>query len=393
MDETVNITDDLIKQHLKDNKICFSQPPWILKTSSLGGRGVFTSRPVKAGEILFIDTPLIIGPRAGVDSPKLCVVCYKNYDLKLCSKNCGILICSNECQESEVHKKECELILKWKIEKNEEENEDILRFLTPVRSLFLSGYQKKLVKVLKGHIDPKHGFEVDSLKLLGFVFEEEEENFLRLICSILDANAFAVSVGNETNQASLRGLYPLASLANHRCYPNVTHVFDSKQRMITKAVVDMEEGTEIFHSYTRIIWSTIVRRYNLVNTKHFCCYCERCEDPSEFGTDLSAIFCNRCKGKMLPVEPLSFKTRWKCRDCSHYLEQSDAKLVMSILGSALARFVPDDDVEKMLNFIEEKTKNAIPVTNQIIVEIKYKLVWILGYKEPYTWNGKYLKKS
>lgn len=388
MDETINVTNELLTRHLIDNNIFVEEAPWIVKWSPLGGRGVFASRDIKAGEIVFIDSPLVVGPRCGVDLRKICVVCYTHVDLKMCSKGCGILICSPACENSGVHKKECDVIMKWKHgQKAEEDEEDISRYLTPVRALFLTDYQKQLVEMLKGHVDRKHGFEVATLLHYGFDISEEEESFMRLTCSVLDANAFAVSISQEEGQAALRGLYPLASLANHKCFPNTTHVFDDKQRMICKAALDIKKDEELFHSYTKILFSTLVRRYHLANTKHFCCYCERCKDPTEYNTNLSGIFCNKCKGLMLPVEPLSFKTQWQCKACGHLLGQQDAKLVMSILGSAIAKFVPDGDVEKMLDFIENKTKTAVPACNQIIMELKYKLVFILGYMEGYKWTG------
>ena len=59
----------------------------------------------------------------------------------------------------------------------------------------------------------------------------------------------------------------------------------------------------------------------LQQTKHFTCECQRCLDPSEFGTNLSAIRCPKCKiGDVLPLKPTNLKTDFECQDCHEVIE-------------------------------------------------------------------------
>lgn len=111
----------------------------------------------------------------------------------------------------------------------------LVECLTPIRSLFVGDSAKAIARLLLHH--KGHGFELETLKKnLGLDIGQEDEEFMRFMCCVLDANAFEVTVTKGDNEASLRGLYPLASLANHCCVPNTTHVFDDRQNMVSKAV-------------------------------------------------------------------------------------------------------------------------------------------------------------
>ncbi|GJQ67258.1 hypothetical protein Trydic_g8163 [Trypoxylus dichotomus] len=389
MCEIVKRTDNLISDYLKSRNIYRDKKSWDIRTSKLGGRGIFATRDIYPGEIIFVDCPVVLGPRARSDSTEICVNCYKNYDLVKCSRKCGLPICSQECENSDVHKKECSLINSWKKEVDYSDiTTELLRCLTPIRSLFLNDADKNLVKMLKFHNDPKHGFEVDILKSkFNFNLNEDQEIFLRFVCSVLDANAFEVVVGNETTQSALRGLYPLSSLANHDCSPNTTHVFDNKQRMIVRAAVFIPKDAEMFHSYVRIIWGTLTRRYLLYRTKHFLCQCERCRDPSEFGGNLSGLVCQSCSEIALPIHPLHLKSAWKCTNCSEIIPEDKIALIFSVLGSRVQNINEINDVDEIIKFLDEKLSHIVVPTNQIAVELKYKLVWTLGHNPMYLWEG------
>lgn len=390
MCDKVARTTALIIDYLKSRDIYCEKKPWEIRVSPLGGRGIFATRDIAPGELIFVDCPVVLGPRARADSREICVSCYKNYDLIKCYRNCGLPVCSNECANSHIHKKECSIINFWKKsdDNNHEITKDLLRCLTPIRSLFLNENDKNLVKLLKSHNDPRHGFEVDMLKeRFNFNLNEEDETFLRFVCSVLDSNAFEVTVGNESKRSSLRGLYPLSGLANHNCSPNAMHVFDDKQRIIVKAAVFIPKDAEIFHSYVRIIWGTLTRRYLLYRTKHFSCACERCCDPSEFGGNLSGLVCQACGEIALPAFPLKLKSTWNCTKCDETIPESRIATIFNVLGSTVKNMEENYDVNDILKFLDDTLSRVIVPTNQIAVELKYKLVWVLGYSPGYSWEG------
>lgn len=52
-----------------------------------------------------------------------------------------------------------------------------------------------------------------------------------------------------------------------------------------------DRGTDITTMYTHMLWTTQARREHLRNTKYFSCQCQRCADPMELGTHISALRC------------------------------------------------------------------------------------------------------
>lgn len=84
-----------------------------IKRNSEFGRYVVANKPIKSGEILFEEIPFAYGPKA--DSPVVCLGCYTplsgNYEEGQRCKKCGWPLC-NDCDNIEVHKKECELFVK-----------------------------------------------------------------------------------------------------------------------------------------------------------------------------------------------------------------------------------------------------------------------------------------
>ncbi|KAL1494288.1 hypothetical protein ABEB36_009911 [Hypothenemus hampei] len=311
---------------------------------------------------------------------------FSKENLRLCEKGCGLNLCSDSCENSLNHIKECKILRDLHLQKYDDFCSVLYENFTPIRSLLLNDADKEVISCLIAHDREEHGHEIDTLKKkLGFQFKEDDENFLKNVCRALDANAFEVALGCETSPSSVKGLYPLGSLANHSCVPNTMHVFNEKREMIVKAAVFIPKNSEIFHSYTRIIWGTITRLFHLHNTKHFICKCPRCKDPKEFGTYMSAILCKLCKGVIIPVNQYKAFGKWQCQDCKNVIAGKEIGELMSLLGSIL-RDIRNDDFPFMYRFLQGKLKSVVPEYNQVTVELKYKIVWILGYKSGYSWN-------
>lgn len=383
----IDITNKLLIEHLKDHDLYEENPSWIIKESIHGKRGVFATRNIDAGEIIYRDKPIIDGPRYGSDPSDICVICYKETNGRICKKGCGLLLCIDCDETSTKHSMECEQIVNWRGTKMEYFHPLLARCLCAIRSLFLDSKCKRLAHMLISHHNNKyHGLEVNDLKQLKFNINEEQENYMRLICSIMDANAFEVPVGNSRKSFSIRGLYPMGSLANHNCIPNVMHVFEDNQTMIVKAAVPIEKDQEIYVTYTRLIWSTISRSYHLLRTKHFHCKCFRCSDPTELGSYMSSFLCETCHGYLVSMEPLKASSSWICTRCNETIPAKKIGLLMSVLGARIKNF-KDDDVEEKLDFIDKKLTKIVAPNNQVIVELKYNLIWILGHKVGYKYNG------
>ncbi|XP_062524313.1 SET domain-containing protein SmydA-8 isoform X3 [Bombyx mori] len=290
---------------------------WTVRESTVGGRGIIATEDIPCGEVLFVDRPLIFGPRCG-NVIRGCTVCSKFEDdgFFKCSL-CALLLCSTECQD--FHTDDCNIIAGWKKKVDIEEIDEIVmsHALAAIRALSLNQEQKQFMSALAAHTLPQHGGEIIKLKQY-FEIPEEIEKDMIFACQALDTNAFQIATPYGKKEMSLRGLYPVAGLMNHSCLPNATYSYNDERQMIVKTSRFIAAGTEIFTCYSGILWGTTTRRSYLFKTKHFWCKCERCADPTENGTMLAALCClaNECTtGYLLPIEPLKSSSSWQCTAC------------------------------------------------------------------------------
>ena len=117
--------------------------------------------------------------------------------------------------------------------------------------------------------------------------------------------------------ATGHGLYPVFSITNHSCIANTRHATRDSDTFTLVAVVDIAAGEEITTSYKSSALGTIVRRPPLRQLWNFDCACRRCGDPTELGTQASAVRCvvAGCGGFCLPVDCLSYTSAWACDKC------------------------------------------------------------------------------
>ena len=76
--------------------------------------------------------------------------------------------------------------------------------------------------------------------------------------------------------------------------------------MILRTTVKIEKGSDIYITYTHTLNPTLLRRNHLQQCKFFDCECARCADPTELGTNMSSMKCNKCdSGFIMSSNPLS----------------------------------------------------------------------------------------
>lgn len=85
----------------------------------------------------------------------------------------------------------------------------------------------------------------------------------------------------------------------------LTNMFSSN-RIRLRAMVDLEAGEQLLHSYTYTLDGTAQRQSHLKSGKYFTCKCRRCLDPSELGINFSTLKCSKCSpdGWLRPLDPL-----------------------------------------------------------------------------------------
>ncbi|XP_012543033.1 SET domain-containing protein SmydA-8 [Monomorium pharaonis] len=387
-------TEELLKSHLRENNLLQDEPrSWIVARSPLGGRGIFATRDIRVGELIFTDAPLLIGPRC-YKYLSMCIVCYKsNCPLFPCDHGCGLPICSTECENSAMHVQgECEFLREWMPTCGSTWSKDLLLAVVLIRSLMLSKEQRKLLYAFECHTNLTRTYEIDLLQRnVASLPSEEQMELMRRTCDVFNTNSFevvVVSSRDEGHTTSLRGLYPMGALQNHCCVPNSRHHFDDQQRLYVSATLPIAAGEEITMSYTNLLWDTSTRRQFLRITKRFSCNCNRCSDPFEFGSRLGALFCAKddCSGHLLPRNPLNHESSWICDKCQTSVNHRQIECIHSGLNT----FVSDamyKTPREIQRFTEVILSKLIPASNYIMLDVKYRIISYFGRIPNFKWEN------
>lgn len=215
--------------------------------ASQHGRGLFATKDIKVGDLLFIATP-------HADAAVETVFRHGT---------------ANVAEAAEVTLVDCIV---------QEQTENI--------SL------RQVLAYLEKDTMPSAGNDDDLLKLLagaGSPLDDEAFEILsrERIVQVVRRNAFGPDFATfDSVQANweretepylpqrLLSLYALPAMINHSCLPNAVRVFCGKQ-MIVHACRPIPQGAEITWSYIPLIQPK--RRHLLESTHGFVCQCERCE--------------------------------------------------------------------------------------------------------------------
>ena len=362
--------------------------------SADAGRYLVASRTIQPSEVIIKEPPAVIGPKQISDL--ICLGCYAKTTGQYKCTACSLPLCNNVCPKSANHKAECKLISQsGKILPISKQRGSITAYqcITPLRFLNLRSENPDLWKTLmqlESHVEDRKSKAVYKIVEKNIVFvireflgiKEFDDETIQTVCGILDTNAYEVTI----NGSKIRAVYPNISYNNHSCRPNCKHPYNQNGVMELKAIRSINENEKITTTYSQVFWTTDQRRTYLKETKNFWCECERCQDPSEFGSNSSAVNCRNCDEYILPVSCSVIDSPWKCVGCNMEYEASFAKAVMEETTVEL-NFLsnqPPSLVERIL----ERTLIKLPESNCRVVSIKYLLTQMYGYVEGFYWKGK-----
>nr|XP_033325104.1 SET domain-containing protein SmydA-8-like isoform X2 [Megalopta genalis] len=255
--------------HLKENRIIGDDPlPWTVGYSKLGGRGLFATRNIEPNELIFVDAPLIVGPRCAASRLPMCVCCYKNEcPLFPCDRGCGLPVCSVQCENSPNHVDyECKYLRSLVPTSGTDWSFDLLLTVIPIRGLFMTEQQRKCLA----------GFQWDESHLAAF---------------------------------------------------------------------------------------------------------------EEFGSRLGALLCEseKCSGNLLPQDPLNSTSSWICDKCSIVMSNREVTSIRSSL-SAIMENVMYKTPREIYDFMQRELKLVIPLTNYLIMDIKFRIISYYGRAEGVQWG-------
>lgn len=312
-----------------------------IKQNEQVGRYMVAAQDLEAGEEILSELPFIVGPKAC--TYPVCLGCYAPWppseddDAKpLCSR-CGWSVCSVECEAQPLHADfECQVFSesKHRLDVEAALADDHLNgvphyeCITPLRLLLAREQQPERwareIKDMEAHnekrSEQKTQWDIDHVNIVQFIckrlgladrFSEEE---VHTACGILDINCHEV---RTSKGFPARALYPQFSRINHSCVANTTHsVAPVDFRVTLRTAVRVAAQAELHGSYVHAMLPTLLRRQHLLENKHFECSCLRCADPTELGTHMSSLKCNKCdNGIVLTTDALVPDSQWKCTHC------------------------------------------------------------------------------
>ncbi|XP_023941136.2 SET domain-containing protein SmydA-8 [Bicyclus anynana] len=394
----------------------------IQKSEELG-RYLVAARDLAPGEVVITELPLVFGPKAMFDPEATmpCVGCYKPVFTDVgerCSR-CGWPMCSGNCPgltDPRHHGMECD-ILSARPECVLDNMAEYYRHdaLLPLRCVLLQNSNpekwKQLIE-MQSHMeyrtpgsdlyDEADEFIVEYL-INNFInkledgmkkkyFKEVSKELLHTICGIIDTNALEIRLpdGSELN-----ALYATTYLLEHSCIPNTKHVFGlfSKDktelyRITLKVVVPIIKGNHIATMYSHALWGTQARRQHLRDTKYFSCKCQRCSDPTELGTYLSAMKCfgddkGPCDGIHLPEDPLDDETDWACSKCSVKVNNSQINMLISQMGEEVENVQMMGGSVSMLENLLCRLSTFLHPNHYHLYSIKHSLIQLYGRQPSY----------
>lgn len=330
-----------------------SAKPYKICQNDRVGRYMVANRELKPGEEIVTEMPFVVGPKAF--TYPLCLSCYAVWpptsdNKPLCSK-CGWPVCGPECENQPQHKDyECEVFAKagekFYIEaalaETNENGVPQLECVTPLRLLLQSQKNperwEKEIKIMESHNKircQKPHWKSDQVNVVEYIrkqlkldkFSEEE---IQTACGILEINTFEV---RTSRGFSARALYPTVAMMNHSCVSNTCHsISPSDYRIYLRTTTKVPEGGELYGSYTHSLLPTMLRREHLLEGKYFACACPRCSDPTELGTHMSSLKCNKCdNGIVLPLDSLDENSTWKCTHCEFSTPGSAVRKVFQLI--------------------------------------------------------------
>ena len=258
-------------------------------------------------------------------------------------------------------------------------------------------------RVEDGHWEVcQHNIVNFLMEICSLDFTEEEINH---VIGVIEVNAFEVSLGTSTGGQTGRGVFPLLAKLNHSCVSNCRYInLEGGTVMECRATVAIKAGEEVVDHYVSPLEGTVRRREALSVGWYFSCHCERCEDSSEAGTNLSSFYCSglaqredswgtsrsTCEGVVKAVDILEPETDYQCDLCANIYSSQLVTGLREEVGEMLAMTSKSDVLG--LEFLLEMYGKSLHKCHSIVLTIKRHLIYIYGRAAEYCSEECLMKK-
>merc|ERR1712106_167066 len=361
--------------------VCY---PFRVEDSKDAGRYLVANRTINKGEEVMSDYPVVCGPIYTRSKPA-CLNCLKlaTSESYRCSK-CEFPVCDKECEDGVWHQNECSVFQSAGYKGgtiNCDELCPVYSCVTPLRLLLLKKFSPQAWSIVDTFMDHDEdrakkdspAWKIHEMIVVNFVqktlkLEEFSHSDIRRAIGILRTNSVKLDV--RKGHVDGVAVYPTYSYANHSCVCNshTKKYKDHKLELIAQSQIN--PGDQIWTRYTTPQLGSLQRVADIQKTWHFTCSCPRCQDPTEFGTMMSAVRCTvtNCQGFLLPKCPTLIGSPWKCDDCGKTVGISGIQPIMKMVLDNIAKH-RDDDNEALMILIK-KQEEVLHPNHYLIMGVK-----------------------
>lgn len=298
-------------------------PSSVLKVEEIQGRGrgIVASQPLKAGQIILTDSPILLYPTTPFShhSSSFCDHCFKSLHSSFvsCSSCNRYRFCNSTCLSKALNSSHSS----WVCQALSQLQTNVVLLQQPLERQLQARF---LIAAYNLAITNPSNFQI-LLSLQGSPDNDEAANFLHQVISSLFShphnelfslqltssllakdklNAFGLmhpfSETDENRSVRAYGIYPYASFFNHDCLPNacrfdyvdVNPPYDvaaglSNTDFVIRMIHDVPQGREICLSYFPVNENYSSRQKRLLEDYGFACNCDRCNVESNWSDNES----------------------------------------------------------------------------------------------------------
>ncbi|XP_034666044.1 SET domain-containing protein SmydA-8 isoform X1 [Drosophila subobscura] len=320
--------------------------------SAVCGRYLVAQGSTTARSTLIEEQPFAIGPKC--NGPVVCLGCCRpTTDVEELCGQCGWPLCQ-ECAESEANphvQLECREFQKSRARfYNLPSGSSFcpqLDCVLPLRVLLAKEanpkrWENEVAPMEHHESERRHNEDVWHADLVNIaqylrgpckLASRFSEELIMQVVGVLEVNAMEARTARGY---PLRCLYPYTGILAHSCVPNTARsIYPSEGFKIRlRAMVDLDDGQPLHHSYTYTLDGTAQRQTHLREGKFFTCNCERCLDPTELQTHFSSLKCGECvEGFQVPKQPTELSTSWNCCGCGASTSYEDVQAIIQSVQS------------------------------------------------------------
>ncbi|OXU17269.1 hypothetical protein TSAR_015909 [Trichomalopsis sarcophagae] len=309
------------------------------------GRHYVAIRRIEAGEVVIReDYALVQAPQQ--ETVPICLGCYKplKSDTAKPCELCGWPLCASctshgaECDFTKRHRDTKVTITGFGIAHPTYKCISVVRALA-LRETNPEAYDR-FTKLASGELEEPREVARFVKRFFDKLDDFSEDEIARA-AGIMQINGHEVPISEPV----LIAVYDESSYVEHSCRANCSKSFSSSGGIVIRAAMDIEKGEHIAICYTDPLWGAANRRHHLLRTKFFECTCQRCSDPTEFGSMFNAVKCSKsdCSGCMLPK---SFTVEeipdYQCNKCDNSRSSNSIDEMLEQIGKEMASMRKND---------------------------------------------------